>query len=88
MASSLNKMKKILRLYNGSIQIFESNENKISEIAFETYDLNLTQYNKQESSHIYSDELYTNQIISNLDGKKLTNLINMKGNNLPSYILE
>ncbi len=63
--------KKILRLYNGSIQIFESNENKISEIAFETYDLNLTQYNKQESSHIYSDELYTNQIISNLDGKKI-----------------
>ena len=34
----------ILRLYNGNIQIFESNESKISEIEFETYDLNLTPY--------------------------------------------
>jgi lipopolysaccharide export system permease protein len=62
--------RKILRLYNGNIQIFESNESKISEIEFETYDLNLTPYNKKESSHIYSDELFTSQIISNLDGKK------------------
>ncbi len=62
--------RKILRLYNGNIQIFESNESKISEIEFETYDLNLTPYNKKESDHIYSDELFTSQIISNLDGKK------------------
>ena len=66
--------KKILRLYNGNIQIFESNENRISEIEFETYDLNLTPYNKQESNHIYSDELYTNQIINNLKGKKTIEL--------------
>ncbi len=61
--------KKILRLYNGSIQIFESNQNKISEIAFDTYDLNLSPYNKEENTHVYSDELYTSAIVSNLKGK-------------------
>ncbi len=66
--------KKILRLFNGNIQIFERSENKISEIEFETYDLNLTPYNKIEDNHIYSDELYTNQLISNLNGKKLKEL--------------
>ena len=63
--------RKILRLFNGNIQIFESNENKISEIEFETYDLNLTPYSKKESTHIYSDELFTSQIISNLKGKQM-----------------
>ena len=63
--------KKILRLFNGNIQIFERNENKISEIEFETYDLNLTPYSKKELDHIYSDELYTKQIINNLNGKDL-----------------
>ena len=66
--------KKILRLYNGNIQIFESNENKISEIEFESYDLNLTPYNRQESTHIYSDELFTNQIFTNLKGKRKNEL--------------
>ena len=66
--------KKILRLFNGNIQIFEKDDNKISEIEFETYDLNLTQYNRNESNHIYSDELFTNQIVNNLDGKKRKDL--------------
>ncbi len=63
--------RKILRLYNGNIQIFEMKENKISEIEFETYDLDLKPYSKQESAHIYSDELFTKQIFSNLKGKKI-----------------
>ena len=63
--------KKILRLFNGNIQIFEKNEKKISEIEFETYDLNLTPYNKKEDGHIYSDELFTSQIINNLHGKRI-----------------
>ena len=63
--------KKILRLFNGNIQIFEKNENKISEIEFETYDLNLTPYNKKENSHIYSDELFTSDILKNLSNKKI-----------------
>ena len=65
--------KKILRLFNGNIQIYDSDENRISEIGFETYDLNLTPYNKEENKHIYSDELYTFQIIKNLNNKKLNN---------------
>ena len=63
--------KKILRLYNGNIQIFDNKENKVSEIEFETYDLNLSPYNKQENKHIYSDELFTKKIISNLSGKQI-----------------
>ena len=65
---------KILRLFNGNIQIFDKSENKISEVEFETYDLNLTPYSKEENKHIYSDELYTYKIINNLKGKKLSNL--------------
>ena len=65
--------KKILRLYNGNIQIFSKAENKISEIEFESYDLNLSPYSKQESSHIYSDELLTSKILSNLKGKDVAN---------------
>ena len=66
--------KKILRLFNGNIQIFERNEKKISEVEFQTYDLNLAPYNKQESEHIYADELYTYQIINNLNGKQIKDL--------------
>ena len=66
--------KKILRLFNGNIQILERDENKISEVEFKTYDLNLAPYNKKESEHIYSDELYTYQIIKNLNGKQIKNM--------------
>ncbi len=62
---------KILRLFNGNIQIFERGGNRISEIEFESYDLNLTPYTKEENNHIYSDELFTNQILNNLKGKKI-----------------
>ena len=65
--------KKILRLYNGNIQILDKKQGKISEIAFETYDLNLTPYNKEENTHVYSDELLTNDIIKNLSKKKISN---------------
>ena len=57
---------KFLRLFNGTIQIYDNSENRISEIAFNTYDLNLSPYEKKESTHIYSDELSTSEIISNL----------------------
>ncbi len=66
--------KKILRLFNGNIQIFDRYERKISEVEFQTYDLNLAPYNKQESEHIYPDELYTYQIINNLNGKSIKDL--------------
>ncbi len=61
--------KKYLRLFNGNIQIYDNNQNRVSEIAFDTYDLNLLPYNKKETNHIYSDELSTSEIISNLNDK-------------------
>lgn len=67
---------KMLRLYNGSIQIFNKSEQRISEIGFDTYDLDLTPYNKVESSHRYSDELFTKEIYNNLRGKSLNELNN------------
>ena len=62
--------RKLLRLYNGNIQIFEKYDNKISEIAFESYDLDLMPYTKEENTHIYSDELFTSVILNNLSGKQ------------------
>ena len=62
--------KKILRLFNGSIQILNKDDNRISEIAFETYDLDLKPYNKNESGHRYSDELLTMEIYDNLASSK------------------
>ena len=67
---------KILRLYNGSIQIFNRSDQRISEIEFDTYDLDLSPYSKVESSHRYSDELFTREIYNNLKGKPLKELNN------------
>ncbi len=55
-----------LKLFNGSIQIYDSSVNRVSEIAFDTYNLDLSPYSKKESTHIYPDELSTNDIRNNL----------------------
>ena len=65
---------KLLRLYNGNIQILNKSDQRISEIEFDTYDLDLSPYNKVESSHRYSDELFTKEIFNNLLGKSLSEL--------------
>ena len=65
---------KLLRLFNGNIQIFDKSDQRISEIEFDTYDLDLSPYNKVESSHRYSDELFTKEIYNNLRGKSLSEL--------------
>ena len=67
---------KILRLYNGSIQIFNKPDQRISEIEFDTYDLDLSPYSKVASNHRYSDELFTGEIYNNLKGKSLEKLNN------------
>ena len=56
-----------LRLFNGSIQIYDRSASRVSEIAFDTYNLDLTPYNKKESTHIYPDELSTTDIKKNLE---------------------
>ena len=55
-----------LRLYNGNIQILDDESKKISEISFESYDLNLSPYSKKESAHLYADELKTSEIIKKI----------------------
>ena len=67
---------KLLRLYNGNIQILNKSDQRISEIEFDTYDLDLSPYSKVESSHRYSDELFTKEIYNNLIGKSLGELNN------------
>ncbi len=67
---------KILRLYTGNIQIFSKSDQRISEIEFDTYDLDLSPYSKVESKHRYADELFTNEIFYNLKGKSLKKLNN------------
>ena len=61
-----------LRLFDGTIQIYNNTENRLSEVAFNTYDLNLLPYGKKESTYIYPDELSTSEIINNLRTKTLT----------------
>ena len=56
-----------LKLFNGSIQIYDSGENRVSEIAFDTYNLDLSPYSNKESTHIYPDELSTGDIRNNLE---------------------
>ena len=66
-----NDSNQFLRLFNGSIQIYDSSENRISEVAFDIYDLSLLPYGKKEDSHIYSDELNSSEIIKNLNSKPM-----------------
>lgn len=65
---------KLLRLFNGNIQIFNKSDQRISEIEFDIYDLDLSPYSKVESSHRYSDELFSKEIYNNLKGKSLSEL--------------
>ena len=83
------KNNSFIRLYNGSIQILNKDEQKISEISFESYDLNLSPYSKKESTHIYADELKTSDIIkrvidNNYDNEQFAELNNRVIN--PLYI--
>ena len=38
---------KLLRLFNGNIQILNKSDQRISEIEFDTYDLDLSPYSKE-----------------------------------------
>ena len=62
----VEKNNRFLRLYNGNIQILDKENQKISEISFESYDLNLSPYSRKESSHIYADELRTLDIFKKI----------------------
>ncbi len=65
---SLNN-NKFIRLFNGTIQTYNNDDSRISEVAFDTYDLSLLPYSEKENTHIYSDELSTSEILRNLSDK-------------------
>ena len=60
-------------MFNGSIQIYDSDVNRVSEVAFDTYNLDLAPYSKKESTHIYPDELSTSDIRNNLENLSAKN---------------
>ena len=64
-----NDLTSFLRLFNGTIQLYDNNKNRITEIAFDTYDLNLLPYKTKENPYIYPDELSTAELIKNLANK-------------------
>ena len=64
-----NDLTSFLRLFNGTIQLYDNNKNRITEIAFDTYDLNLLPYKTKENPYIYPDELSTAELIENLANK-------------------
>ena len=67
------KNNRFLRLYNGNIQILDKENQKISEISFESYDLNLSPYQKKEDVWIYADELKTSIIIEKIKNSDYDN---------------
>jgi lipopolysaccharide export LptBFGC system permease protein LptF len=69
-----NNLTNFLRLFNGTIQLYNNNENRITEIAFDTYDLNLLPYRTKESSYIYPDELSTAELFENIENKSINSL--------------
>ncbi len=69
----IEKNNKFLRLYNGNIQILNKETQKISEISFESYDLNLAPYAKKERIHYYADELNTLTIIEKIKNNNYDN---------------
>ena len=69
----VEKNNKFLRLYNGNIQILDKENKKISEIYFESYDLNLSPYSQKEGAHFYADELKTSIIIKKIKENNYSN---------------
>ena len=69
----IEKNNKFLRLYNGNIQILDKENKKISEIYFESYDLNLSPYSQKEGTHFYADELKTSIIIKKIKENNYNN---------------
>jgi lipopolysaccharide export LptBFGC system permease protein LptF len=77
----IEKNNRFLRLYNGNIQILNKETQKISEISFESYDLNLAPYAKKERALYYADELSTLTILekikkNNYDNEQFAELNN------------
>ena len=69
----IERNNRFLRLYNGNIQILNKESKKISEISFESYDLNLAPYAKKERILYYADEISTLTIIEKIRNNSYDN---------------
>ncbi len=65
--------KSFLILNNGFMQIFNSENNEISEIQFESYELDLTPYHQESIKDIYPEERSTNELIKKVKTSKFSN---------------
>tara|TARA_B100001093_G_scaffold212255_1_gene203728 strand:+ start:1349 stop:2449 length:1101 start_codon:yes stop_codon:yes gene_type:complete len=61
--------KSYLVLLNGFMQILDKDSDKISEIQFEFYELDLTPYYKRGTKHIYPEEMFTKDLIKKIKNK-------------------
>lgn len=62
--------KSSLKLINGFMQILNKENDKISEVEFESYILDLTPYHEEAIKDIYPEELSTNELINKIKTKK------------------
>ncbi|MDA9675045.1 LptF/LptG family permease, partial [Pelagibacteraceae bacterium] len=53
-------------LYDGTMQIYNSKKNKISEIDFDTYSIDLKTFDKIEKKFLYADEKSTYELLNSI----------------------
>ena len=56
-------------LFDGTMQIYDEEQSKISEISFNSYSIDLNNFNKIESGFLYADEESTSDLISKVLSK-------------------
>ena len=60
-------------LYDGTMQIYDEKNKKISEIDFESYSINLETFEKQENTFLYADEKSTSELFKKVISKSNNN---------------
>ena len=66
----INDDKSQIYLFNGSMQIYDEDEKKISEIKFDSYAIDLSNFNRNKENYYFADEISTFGLI-NLIGLKI-----------------
>ena len=60
-------------LYDGTMQIYDEEQSKISEIEFESYSINLNSFNKVEENYFYEDERSSLDLIKKIYSSEYNN---------------
>ena len=63
----------IIFLYDGTMQIYNEEQYKISEIDFESYSIDLSRFDKKEKSFFYADEKSTIELIKRIKNLETNN---------------